>query len=171
MTLAHRDRIRSLTLISTQHGGPDHVFPGPRVLSLFGFDGDPMERIRLGVEVTFGQRFKEEHPDFIETMIQFATTHPPSRRAVESQAIAVGMWSNQGGTSARLGDIRVPTLVLHGTADELIPSANGELIASKIPDAKLITFPDAGHALITERAAEVNEAILDHLRSADERSA
>ncbi|HVL80121.1 MAG TPA: alpha/beta fold hydrolase [Actinomycetota bacterium] len=167
MVLSQQDRIRSLTLISTQHGGPDHVMPSDRAMQLFGFDGDPVARLALGIDVTFGRRYREEHPEVIETLKAFAVANPPARRAVESQALAVGMWSNMGGTADRLGEIVVPTLVLHGTDDELVAFGNGELIASKIKDAEFIPFPEAGHALITERAPEVNEAILAHLAAAD----
>ena len=38
---------------------------------------------------------------------------------------------------ARLGEIAAPTLVIHGTEDQMLPFANGELIASKIPGARL----------------------------------
>lgn len=41
--------------------------------------------------------------------------------------------------------IRVPTLVMAGEDDELIPSENSRAIAAAIPGAKLILYPDAGH--------------------------
>ena len=44
-----------------------------------------------------------------------------------------------------LARIRVPTLVLHGEADPLIPVASGRRFAVAIPGARLITYPKVGH--------------------------
>ena len=41
--------------------------------------------------------------------------------------------------------IRIPTLVMTGEDDELIPADNSRAIAAAIPAAKLIIYPDAGH--------------------------
>ncbi|MQY16354.1 Aclacinomycin methylesterase RdmC [Streptomyces sp. RB5] len=47
--------------------------------------------------------------------------------------------------SRTLGDIAVPTLVLHGTADPLFPLAHGEALAAEIPGARLVALPGMGH--------------------------
>lgn len=46
---------------------------------------------------------------------------------------------------AALGSIRVPTLVMHGENDKLIPAADGRAFAAAIPGARLITYPGVGH--------------------------
>ena len=48
-------------------------------------------------------------------------------------------------TSARLGSIEAPTLVVHGTEDRMLPVVNGELIARTIPDARLELLEGVGH--------------------------
>ncbi len=58
----------------------------------------------------------------------------PARQAtVQLQLQAIGGHDTQ----ARLAEIAAPTLVIHGTEDKMIPVANGELIASLIPGARL----------------------------------
>ena len=55
-----------------------------------------------------------------------------------------------------LGTIHVPTLVLHGRNDTLIPLASGERFAASIPGAKLVTYDHVGHlpqVEIPERSA------------------
>ena len=63
-----------------------------------------------------------------------------------------------------LAQIRVPTLVVVGDADEVTPPAEAEAMASAIPDARLVTIPGAAHLSPVERADDVNAAIQDHLR-------
>jgi pimeloyl-ACP methyl ester carboxylesterase len=41
--------------------------------------------------------------------------------------------------------LTMPTLVLAGKKDELVPLVNSRLLASRIPDARLQVLPDAGH--------------------------
>jgi acetyl esterase/lipase len=54
---------------------------------------------------------------------------------------------------------RVPVLVLAGERDRLIPARINEQLAAGIPGAELVRLPGAGHVVILERPAEVNEAI------------
>ncbi len=44
-----------------------------------------------------------------------------------------------------LATIRIPTLVIHGAADTLIPVESSRQFAAEIPGAKLIIYPDSGH--------------------------
>lgn len=49
----------------------------------------------------------------------------------------------------RLPAIAQPTLILHGRHDP-VPVAASELLASRLPDARLVVFEDSGHALYVE---------------------
>jgi pimeloyl-ACP methyl ester carboxylesterase len=64
----------------------------------------------------------------------------------------------------RLGEIAVPTLVIHGTADEMLPVSNAQLIASRIPGARLETLEGVGHMFWweqPERSAAAIRALRD----------
>jgi pimeloyl-ACP methyl ester carboxylesterase len=87
-----------------------------------------------------------------------------------NQITAIMTWSMTGGTAARLHDIHVPTLVLHGGDDLLVPLPNGKLLAERIPGARLRVWDDAGHALIQEHADEVNEELAGHLAASSVRA-
>jgi pimeloyl-ACP methyl ester carboxylesterase len=52
-----------------------------------------------------------------------------------------------GGRRKALGSVRVPTLVLHGDADPLVPLACGVDTAESIPGSRLVVIPGMGHAL------------------------
>ena len=47
--------------------------------------------------------------------------------------------------AAKAHAVQVPTLILHGTADRVVPYAMGQALAGAIDGAKLVTVPDAGH--------------------------
>ncbi len=66
-----------------------------------------------------------------------------------------------------LATIRVPTLVLHGAADPLIPVACGEDIARHVPDARLHIIPGMGHDLPLALTGELVGAIAALARAAD----
>jgi pimeloyl-ACP methyl ester carboxylesterase len=53
--------------------------------------------------------------------------------------------SHSQATVEKLATIKLPTLVLHGEYDPLIPVAAGRQFAAAIPGAQLITYPNVGH--------------------------
>jgi pimeloyl-ACP methyl ester carboxylesterase len=55
----------------------------------------------------------------------------------------------------------VPTLIIHGELDAIIPLAVAETTARAIPDSKLVVIPGAGHVPAMTRPEEVVAAIND----------
>src|SRR5258708_36633840 len=64
---------------------------------------------------------------------------------------------------SRLDAIAAPTLLIHGENDQLVPPGNGELIAQRIPGAKLVLIPRACHILTTDQPDAAHQAISDLL--------
>jgi pimeloyl-ACP methyl ester carboxylesterase len=62
---------------------------------------------------------------------------------------------------SRLSDIKLPTLIIHGARDVIIPLAASQNLAAKIPNSKLVVIEDAGHVPTITRPAEVAKAIED----------
>ena len=67
--------------------------------------------------------------------------------------------------AALLGRITAPTLVIHGTADPLVPLACGEDTARRIPGAKLVTIDGMGHDLPPEPVRQILAALIPHLKA------
>jgi len=63
----------------------------------------------------------------------------------------------------RLGRFDRPALILAGERNALVPMAHARAYAEKLPNAKLVTFADAGHSLHLEQPKEAAEAILKFL--------
>jgi pimeloyl-ACP methyl ester carboxylesterase len=177
VALAVPDRLRSLTLISTSPGGPQATLASPEYLQAFMLP-DPRDRVRRSIELLFGPRYREEHPEIVQAAVDFAL-HGGTASANSffdgeqadspgfmGQLTAIMNWSLHGGTAARLGEITAPTLVLHGGADNLVPLPNGQLLADGIPGARFRVWDDAGHALIQEYANDVNDELAKHLEAA-----
>jgi len=68
-------------------------------------------------------------------------------------------------TLDRLHMIEAPTLVITGTADRVIPPSSSELIASQIPDARLVKVESGSHAFFFEMRDRFNQEVLDFLVS------
>lgn len=65
----------------------------------------------------------------------------------------------------RLGEIRLPTLVVSGDADRLTPLRYAEFLATRIPGAVLKILPGAGHMVALEKPGEVNDVISSFVHS------
>lgn len=72
---------------------------------------------------------------------------------------ALARWDVRG----ELGRIAAPTLVITGVEDPSTPPAEGELITSLIPDARLALIEGAAHLANVERADEFNRLLEEHL--------
>jgi pimeloyl-ACP methyl ester carboxylesterase len=63
----------------------------------------------------------------------------------------------------------IPTLVLTGAEDKMIPKEHSDLIMERLEGsgAELVVVPDAGHMVLLEKPAEVTDALSTLLRKAD----
>jgi 3-oxoadipate enol-lactonase len=67
------------------------------------------------------------------------------------------------GSQRRLGTVRSPTLIIHGSDDRLVPLSYGEELARLIPGADLVVLPGAGHMYITDATEAADSAVLPFL--------
>jgi 3-oxoadipate enol-lactonase len=63
----------------------------------------------------------------------------------------------------RLPQIEVPTLVIHGEEDRLVPPRNGKVVAHRIPGAQFYLVPNAGHMLLTDQPEACAQIVLNFL--------
>lgn len=67
-------------------------------------------------------------------------------------------------SSRRYERISVPTLVVEGACDKLLPAGWATQIAEQIPQGRAVVVDDAGHCPQIEQAGQVNRLLLDFLR-------
>jgi 3-oxoadipate enol-lactonase len=87
-----------------------------------------------------------DRPEVVEHLVAHVAARPTSPRAASGQAIAGAGYVSRHGPEA----IRARTLVLHGDADTVVDPRNGRMLASRIPDAQLQSFPGLGHLMFWE---------------------
>lgn len=71
---------------------------------------------------------------------------------------------------ARLGEIRVPTLIIAGELDSTVAMSAKELLAQQIPGAVLLRFTGSGHGTPYDAADRFNEAVLEFLLGVEQGS-
>lgn len=89
-----------------------------------------------------------------------------ARRGYDSHGIARQMLAMlaSGDRRHELVSIRVPTLVIHGSDDPLIPRAAGREVARLVPGAKLLELEGMAHDLPAPLLPEIVTAIASHCR-------
>ena len=60
----------------------------------------------------------------------------------------------------------IPTLVLTGDGDTLIPKEHSERLVELLPEAEFVVVPEAGHMVLLEKPGEVTSALTALLRRA-----
>jgi pimeloyl-ACP methyl ester carboxylesterase len=82
--------------------------------------------------------------------------------AYATPTAVAGAWASVRAADLRpvLGRIDLPTLVLHGEADDQCPLSHGEIIAAGIPRAELEMWPGGGHNLMAEDPARFAHSVL-----------
>ena len=71
-----------------------------------------------------------------------------------------------GNRKQKLGQVKAPTLVIHGTVDPLVHPMGGSDTAASIPGARLLMIEGMGHALPIELWPQIIDAIASHARGA-----
>lgn len=162
LALRSPDRVERLVLVSTTPGGPAAAPMPPRTAEalLAARTLPPREGLRAAMALAFSDGYVAAHPAEVEQILDWRLERPQPPEA--------WMWQLQAGqafdVSARLHEIRHPTLVVAGSADRVLPVANAYLLASRLPHATLHIFAGAGHLVFIEQADAFNRLVVAFLR-------
>jgi 3-oxoadipate enol-lactonase len=143
LVLNHGARVRTLTLGCTYCGGPGSSLAGPEVAATLGealMSGDRARAFRTGYELNVSSAYAAQEGNY-EPWLAAAEQLPAPLPVTMLQMQAISGHD----TSARLASVDVPTLVVHGDEDRMIPVANAALIAALIPGAKVEVLEGVGH--------------------------
>ncbi len=155
----HPARVSALVLAATGPGAAHLVREPDRAASdaLLGKGArTPEDAYRVACTVLYSRRFQEEHPDFIEQQVRDRARRPIAPRTFQAQLAA----SRGHDAWDLLPSIACPTLVMHGSDDAVMPLANAELLAARIPGAVLEVFDGAGHLFFHEQPERTAQALL-----------
>lgn len=164
LALAHSDRVDKLVLVSTAPGSvpPSHPMPERGVEAFARFpELDREAGLRLMVENSLGDHGVRERPDLVEEIYRYRLHRAPSLAAWQAQAYAGATFDAYD----RIPAIGAPTLVIQGSGDTVVNPLNGELLAERIPNARLHLVPERGHLVLWQEAAMLAPIVRQFLRS------
>ncbi len=138
-----------------------------------GLDGGAFEGIQNAIKA-------DRYAFFTDFFKNFYNTDQNLGKRVSEQAVQ-SSWNVAVGSSATatlacvptwhedfrkdLARVQVPTLVIHGDADRIVPFASsGQRTAKLVPGARLVVVKDGPHNIAWTHAQEVNSALLGFLR-------
>ncbi len=160
LALAHPGLVRTLTLGCTYCGGEGSSLTEPEVMQPLVeamLSGDRERALRAGFEVNVSAEMAKDD-ELYGRYVAIA-----AQRAV---AVPVVMAQLQAcvahDTNARLPALTMPTLIVHGTDDQLLPVGNGRLIASRIPGSSLEILDGVGHLFFWEQPDRSAELVREH---------
>ncbi|MEO8897750.1 MAG: alpha/beta hydrolase [Candidatus Dormibacter sp.] len=161
IAINHPGRVLSLTSIMSTVGGPNVVQAQPDVLAALLEPPGPTREARI------------EHSLAIRRIINGAAVPFDEERARHKAARAVDRSFHPDGglrqtvailaapdRAPALGRLTIPTLVIHGEQDPLVPPDNGRQTAVALPNARLIMIADMGHNVPQRHWPDVVEAIV-----------
>jgi pimeloyl-ACP methyl ester carboxylesterase len=168
VALDHPDRVASLTLISTSPGsGLDLPETSEELRAHFASaapEPDWSDRAAVVDYVVEDARaYAGKSRPFDEAAWRYLAARDFDRSVNLASSMKNHFLIEGGGCwRERLGELRIPTLVLHGTEDPLFPYGHGVALANEIPGARLVPLEQTGHELPRPVWDVVVPAILNH---------
>jgi pimeloyl-ACP methyl ester carboxylesterase len=113
----------------------------------------------LRESLAVSERFRREHPDVVEGIVEWRADEDPDREVWDGQTAAMAAFDVRD----RLYEIPVPALVVHGTDDRVVPVDAGRRLAEGLPRGGFETVEGAGHLAFVERSRPVNDLLVGFL--------
>jgi 3-oxoadipate enol-lactonase len=154
----HKDRVRSLLLINTKAEADSPEAKEGRENTA----ATAREKGTIALWETLGPKlFAPSVSEQVKAKVRRMFESIPGET---SAADALAMRGRPDSTPD-LATIDVPTLVVHGEQDALMPAASAKDMAAQIPGARFVPIPNAGHLSPMENPEATNEAIREILES------
>ena len=162
IAINHPHRVLSLTSIMSGPGGKDNIPPKPEgaAILMVAPPATREERIEQGMAIRRTLRGSADTFDEASERKRSARAIDRAYNPLGTGRQLVAILAAEGRVE-RLGKVKVPTLVVHGVDDVLVPVENGRLVAGAVPNARLIEFDGMGHDLPERVWPEVFDAIAD----------
>jgi pimeloyl-ACP methyl ester carboxylesterase len=122
------------------------------------------EQAMVLAQIMFPPEWLEEHPEILNTtVIQLAPSRSATPQIIQQQGLASGTWK---GSCDRLANITLPTLLIVGDQDVLLPAANALMMAQRIPNSWLVIIQGTGHGMMFQVPTEFSAIIQTFLETA-----
>jgi pimeloyl-ACP methyl ester carboxylesterase len=154
--------VNKLILAGTNFGGQGVIPITPAAMSvLTNRQGEPMELIRRGIDIAAAPGLLERQAHLAEELIAYRLTNPVPPAQYTAQVMAgAGTWQwTANRVDRQMAAIQIPTLILFGEFDQVVPPGNADLLAAKIPQAEIKILPNGGHIFPLELPQETAEIV------------
>jgi pimeloyl-ACP methyl ester carboxylesterase len=162
LALRHPQLVDRLVLVCSGTGGPN-VVPTPKETTavwLANAEKSPQEFARATQHLSFRPGWADEHPDELQELLRTRLEYPTPPECWRAQYDAASAWNTR---VHPLETVESPVLVVHGTADRIVPYENGVELARRFMRARLETFEGAGHLLFIEEPERFNGLVEEFL--------
>lgn len=148
LAIRHPRLVSALVLGCTGPGGKLAVRSEPEVTRrLLGGDAkDPEAAYRVACTVLYEPGWSAAHPEVIEDAVEWRGRHPVRPGAFQAHWQA----TRHHDAGSGLGLIQAPTLILHGTADVVMPPGNADRLREQIIGSQLVWLEGRGHMFFQE---------------------
>ena len=167
IALEHPERVDSLTLIASSPVASDAELPGMSEETVAAFMAPQPDWSDRGAVIEYGTELARASASttrpFDEAAMRELWGKVLDRAAnVESMMTNHNVLADGGPPAGELGALDVPTLVIHGAEDPVLPHGHGVALEQEIPGATLLTIDQMGHELPRPVWDVVIPAIVEH---------
>jgi pimeloyl-ACP methyl ester carboxylesterase len=166
LALDFPEKVSKLILCSTNFGGPNHIPITPEAIAVLSdTTSDPLTRFTNGLKVSTAPGWADANPEMVKEWIEWRVVNPLDVAAYQAQmAIGLGLMSEEAAFEKKLSRISVPTLILFGAHDKVVPPENAELIQKQIRGSQVAIIPDAGHFFPLEASEAASQIVIDFVK-------
>ncbi len=163
LALNYPDGVKSLVLACTGPGGERAVLASPERLKKFTANEGltPEEILKKDMDIYFSDEYIVKNQEKMEEFIKLSLRYYQPLDAFERQFAAC----LRHDTANRLSRIDVPTLILSGDDDPLVPSENSKMLNELIPGSEFVFFPGKRHCFFIEEADRFNQMVINFFQS------
>lgn len=147
LALSRPELVAKLVLAAGDFGGPNVIpITEEAYEAITEREGPPRELLERAIGVSVAPGFAETAPDVIQELVDYRMSGAVPAEAYQAQVAAgIAMVAPEASFESRLDQLQMPTLILAGEHDQVVPPANAELLAAKIPGAQVKILPGTGH--------------------------
>ncbi len=156
-------KVSKLILSATNFGGPNHVPVTPEAFAVLSdTTSDPLTRFTNGLKVSTAPGWADANPEIVREWVEWRVANPLDVAAYQAQlAIGLALTSEEAAFENKLSQISVPTLIVFGAHDQVVPPENAKLLVRQIPGSRISIIPDAGHFFPIEVPEAASQMIID----------
>ena len=163
LALNYPDKIKSLVLGCTGCGGDRAVIMSPERMEKFTANKGlkPEEILRKDMDIYFSDDYVDQYPEKIEEFIEISMRYYQPANAFFRQFDAC----QRHDTGDRLNQLSLPTLIMTGDDDPLVPPQNSHVLKELIADSELSVFAGVRHCFFIEQADQFNQKAVDFFKA------